>query len=54
MIISRWYHIATPVSLLVIVLVLVASVAFSLQRHPRRSSASTMRYPRQPPPSDER
>ncbi|MEP7203334.1 MAG: TerC family protein [Ilumatobacteraceae bacterium] len=32
MIISRWYHIATPVSLLVIVLVLVSSVAFSLQR----------------------
>ena len=32
MIISRWYHIATPVSLLVIVLVLVASVSFSLQR----------------------
>jgi tellurite resistance protein TerC len=32
MIISRWYHIATPVSLLFIVLVLVASVAFSLQR----------------------
>ncbi len=32
MIISRWYHIATPVSLLVIVLVLVASVSFSLRR----------------------
>jgi tellurite resistance protein TerC len=31
MIISRWYHIATPVSLLVIALVLLASVAFSLQ-----------------------
>jgi tellurite resistance protein TerC len=34
MIISRWYHIATPVSLLVIVLVLTASVSFSL-RHTR-------------------
>ena len=32
MIISRWYHIATPVSLLVIVLVLIASVTFSLRR----------------------
>ena len=32
MIISRWYDIATPVSLLVIVLVLVASVSFSLRR----------------------
>ncbi|HEX2785134.1 MAG TPA: TerC family protein, partial [Ilumatobacteraceae bacterium] len=32
MIISRWYHIATPVSLLVIVLVLAASVSFSLRR----------------------
>jgi tellurite resistance protein TerC len=32
MIISRWYHIPTAVSLLVIVIVLVASVSFSLQR----------------------
>lgn len=32
MIISRWYHIATPVSLLVIALVLVAAVAFSLRK----------------------
>ncbi|MEY2582181.1 MAG: tellurite resistance protein TerC [Ilumatobacteraceae bacterium] len=32
MIISRWYQIATPVSLLVIVLVLIASVSFSLRR----------------------
>ncbi|HSB87506.1 MAG TPA: TerC family protein [Ilumatobacteraceae bacterium] len=32
MIISRWYHIATPVSLLVIAIVLAASVAFSLRR----------------------
>ena len=32
MIISRWYHIPTPASLIVIVIVLVASVSFSLQR----------------------
>jgi tellurite resistance protein TerC len=32
MIISRWYHIATPVSLIVIAIVLAASVAFSLRR----------------------
>ena len=32
MIISRWYHIDTAVSLLVIALVLIASVAFSLQQ----------------------
>ena len=32
MIISRWYHIETPVSLLVIVIVLVASVSFSLRQ----------------------
>jgi tellurite resistance protein TerC len=32
MIISRWYHIDTPVSLLVIALVLLASVSFSIQR----------------------
>jgi tellurite resistance protein TerC len=32
MIISRWYHIATPVSLLVIVVVLTTSVMLSLQR----------------------
>ena len=32
MIISRWYHIPTPVSLIVILLVLVASVSFSVQR----------------------
>ena len=35
MIINRWYHIPTPASLIVIVIVLVASVAFSLQ-HTRR------------------
>jgi tellurite resistance protein TerC len=51
MIISRWYHIATPVSLLVIVLVLIVSVSFSLQRTrvlARMSSAED------PPPPDER
>jgi tellurite resistance protein TerC len=32
MIISRWYHIPTPASLIVIVIVLIASVSFSLQR----------------------
>ena len=32
MIISRWYHIATPASLIVIVIVLMASVSFSLQQ----------------------
>jgi tellurite resistance protein TerC len=32
MIISRWYHIETPISLLFIALVLVASVSFSLRR----------------------
>ena len=32
MIISRWYHIATPLSLLVIALVLMAAVAFSLRK----------------------
>ncbi|MGZ4741452.1 MAG: TerC family protein, partial [Ilumatobacteraceae bacterium] len=32
MVISRWYHIATPASLIVIVIVLMASVSFSLQQ----------------------
>ena len=41
MIISRWYHIPTSVSLLVIVLVLVASVSFSLRQHPPRRHASS-------------
>ena len=36
MIISRWYHIDTAVSLLVIALVLVASVTFSLQQSKRQ------------------
>lgn len=54
MIISRWYHIATPVSLLVIVLVLVASVSLSLQ-HTRGLDRSAMaEIAEEPPPSDER
>jgi tellurite resistance protein TerC len=32
MIISRWYHIDTAISLLVIAIVLIASVAFSLHQ----------------------
>jgi tellurite resistance protein TerC len=51
MIISRWYHIATPVSLLVIVLVLVASVSFSLQ-HTR--SLDTIEIAEDAPAPDER
>jgi tellurite resistance protein TerC len=51
MIISRWYHIATPISLLVIVLVLVASVSFSLRRTRRLDSIELVE---QPPPPDER
>ena len=52
MIISRWYHIATPVSLLVIVLVLVVSVSFSLQR--TRGLARMASIYEDPPPPDER
>ncbi|MEY2414693.1 MAG: tellurite resistance protein TerC [Ilumatobacteraceae bacterium] len=52
MIISRWYHIATPVSLLVIVLVLVVSVSFSLQRTRGLARAASMNE--DPPPPDER
>ncbi len=50
MIISRWYHIPTAVSLLVIVIVLVASVSFSLQqtRNDRIEVAEDL------PPPDER
>ncbi len=51
MIISRWYHIATPVSLLVIVLVLIASVSFSL-RHTR--GLDRIEIIEEPPPPDER
>jgi tellurite resistance protein TerC len=52
MIISRWYHIATPVSLLVIVLVLVVSVSFSLQR--TSGLARTASANEELPPPDER
>ncbi|MBI5088886.1 MAG: TerC family protein [Actinobacteria bacterium] len=57
MIISRWYHIDTAVSLLVIVLVLGASVAFSL--HQERSGAVAIdidvaSVPERMPPPDER
>ena len=51
MIISRWYHIATPVSLLVIVLVLVASVSFSLRR---TRGVDRIELVEEPPPPDER
>jgi TerC family integral membrane protein len=51
MIISRWYHIPTPVSLLVIVLVLVASVSFSLRQTRRIDSIELVETP---PPPDER
>ena len=50
MIISRWYHIATPVSLLVIVIVLVASVSFSLQR----TRSDRIEIAEELPPPDER
>ena len=53
MIISRWYHIPTPVSLLVIVLVLVASMSFSLQRTRRLDTIERRSY-EDPPPPDER
>ena len=52
MIISRWYHIPTPVSLLVIVLVLVVSVSFSLQRTRGLERIASMYE--DPPPPDER
>ena len=51
MIISRWYHIPTAVSLLVIVLVLIASVSFSLRRTRRVDSIELVE---EPPPPDER
>ena len=51
MIISRWYHIATPVSLLVIVLVLIVSVSFSLQR---TRGLDRIEIAEEPPPPDER
>jgi tellurite resistance protein TerC len=56
MIISRWYHIATPVSLLVIVLVLIVSVSFSLQRtrNLERMDSVARVSVEEPPPPDER
>jgi tellurite resistance protein TerC len=57
MIISRWYHIDTAVSLLVIVLVLGASVAFSLHRERAEAGlehADEVRTPERMPPPDER
>jgi tellurite resistance protein TerC len=51
MIISRWYHIATPVSLLFIVLVLVVSVSFSLRR---TRGLERLAAVEEPPPPDER
>ena len=53
MIISRWYHIDTFVSLLVIALVLVASVLFSLQRSRREIYIDTP-HDEMAPPFDER
>ncbi|MEO7369329.1 MAG: TerC family protein [Ilumatobacteraceae bacterium] len=53
MIISRWYHIDTAVSLLVIVLVLMISVSFSLQ-HTRGLAKATSAVAEDPPPPDER
>jgi tellurite resistance protein TerC len=51
MIISPWYHIPTAASLLVIVVVLGVSVAFSLQRTRVMDSIELVE---QPPPPDER
>lgn len=57
MIISRWYHIDTAVSLLVIALVLAASVTFSLQRSRREEivdHALDLGDLEEPPPLQER
>jgi tellurite resistance protein TerC len=51
MIIGRWYEIPTPVSLIVIGLVLAASVAFSLRR---TRGVDTIELAEAPPPPDER
>lgn len=51
MIISRWYTIATPVSLIVIVLVLIAAVSFSLRR---TRMTDRIELAEEPPPPDER
>jgi tellurite resistance protein TerC len=54
MIISRWYHIDTAVSLLVIGLVLAASVVFSLQRSRKREVMEFAPEPEPLPPTSER
>jgi len=58
MIISRWYHIDTAVSLLVIVLVLSASVVFSLRQSKELESFERISgdeaIPEPMPPADER
>ncbi|HQV57027.1 MAG TPA: TerC family protein, partial [Ilumatobacteraceae bacterium] len=41
MIIARWYHIPTPLSLIVIALVLVSSIAFSLKKTRNQDTIST-------------
>lgn len=51
MIISRWYHVPTPLSLLFILLVLVAAVAFSLKR---TAVGDTIEIPEELPPVHER
>ena len=53
MIISRWYHIDTAVSLLVIALVLIASVVFSLEKS-RREAVLDFGGDEEMPPPDER
>jgi tellurite resistance protein TerC len=58
MIISRWYHIDTAISLLVIVLVLGASVAFSVRQQRGDETVDDPRddhmMPEPMPPADER
>ena len=52
MILARWVHISTPVSLIVIALVLVASVAFSIRQ--TRVSRDTIEIPEELPHPHER
>jgi tellurite resistance protein TerC len=54
MIISRWYHIPTPISLLVIVLVLAASISFSLQHTRGLDQIAMAEIAEEAPPSDKR
>jgi tellurite resistance protein TerC len=51
MLIHRWYHIPTAVSLLVIAIVLLASIGFSMKR---TAAPDTISIPEEPPPPDER